>query len=122
MASSNKYKTFTIWKIRGTNSWKLISNSSFIRSDKLWAKYHFKTDDSPLELGFVVSRKYSNAVKRNRLKRRVKNSVIELLQGDLFPNNLVLLIGTNNRNSEELTYAEIKNSLEYIAENVTLNE
>ena len=103
-------ETAKLWKIRGKSSWDNISRGKYFNENPIWIRYFIEPQDKqvPVKLGFAISKKYGNAVKRNRFKRRTREIVRELSRNNSFPNGIILLVGTAKKNEKEVTFNETK--------------
>ena len=68
-------------------------------------KYYYKKDPNP-KVGFIVSRKYGNAVERNLFKRRCRHIFYELIKNG-FSYSIIIQPKTKNNN-----WNKIKSSFE----------
>lgn len=106
-------KNSTIWKIRGKSNWDLISKGKTFHTDFIWIKYYRLETDSaePVRLGFALSKKYGNAVLRNRFKRRVREIVRKQSVEKNLPASLILLVGANSKLKKEVSFIDAENSV-----------
>lgn len=70
----------------------------------------------PVRAGFVVSKAVGNAVKRNRVKRRLRHLVREQLE--LLPDSGILVVRALP-SAAEATYAELASDLGHCLERVS---
>lgn len=64
-----------------------------------------------LRVGYTVTKKVGNAVVRNKIKRRLKNAVREVVGDNKLLQKDYVLIG--RKQAENCDYADLKKSLEY---------
>lgn len=102
----------TLWKIRGIEQWALISKGKTFRSDPVWIKWCAPENhvDEPTRLGFAISKKYGNAVVRNKFKRRVREIVRKNATNVDDLRGVFLLVGVTRSTKELVTYNEIENA------------
>lgn len=72
---------------------------------------YYMHDENP-RLGFIVSRKYGNAVERNLFKRRCRHAFYELIKTD-FTYSIII-----KPKSKNIKWNTIKKSFEMIHENI----
>ncbi len=73
--------------------------------------YYYVKDESP-KIGFIVSRKYGNSVKRNLFKRRCRNIFFELIKNNF---NYSIIVQPKTKN---INWKIIKQSFEIIYEKI----
>ena len=73
--------------------------------------YVFKTDQPEFRLGLSVSKKVGNAVTRNRIKRYIRQTFLEL-KDDLKPDADYVIIA--RQQAAEMDFHESKKSLEHV--------
>lgn len=102
-----------LWKIRGKSSWENISKGKYFSEYPIWVRYYIEESESkiPVRLAFAISKKYGNAVKRNRFKRRIREIVREQSKFEQFPNGVMLLVGASKNVSTEVTFNQAKESI-----------
>ncbi len=110
--------------------YRLKKHSAFIATYKvkhslskggitLWAGKE-KTDDSVLtKVGFVVSKKtHKRAVKRNRLKRLMRESYRLIMKNKLAPDNYMSLIFVGHENALNKNINDIQKSIEELLKGI----
>lgn len=106
-------KPSTLWKIRGKAQWAYISKGKTFSHAPLWIKWceveEHKSD--PVRLGFAVSKKYGNAVARNKFKRRAREIVRRKSADQEIPKGLFLLIGVSTSNKNSVSNADIEKAV-----------
>jgi len=105
-------KSSRLWKIRGKSSWDNISKGKYFNENPIWVRYYIEKQDNevPVRLAFAVSKKYGNAVRRNRFKRRMREIVRSQSVDSKFPNGLMLLVGTSKNISGEVAFSDAQKS------------
>ncbi|UJF26941.1 ribonuclease P protein component [Planococcus sp. 107-1] len=73
--------------------------------------YVLKSDQPEFRLGLSVSKKVGNAVTRNRIKRYIRQTFLEL-KDDLKPNTDYVIIA--RQQAAEMDFHESKKSLEHV--------
>ena len=73
--------------------------------------YLLKSDQPEFRLGLSVSKKVGNAVTRNRIKRYIRQTFLEL-KDDLLPNADYVIIA--RQQAAEMDFHESKKSLEHV--------
>ncbi len=106
-------KSSKLWKIRGKSSWDNISRGKYFNENPIWIRYYIEQNNTqiPVRLAFAVSKKYGNAVKRNRFKRRLREIVRSESNNLSFPNGVILLVGTSKNISGEVSFEDAKNAI-----------
>ena len=106
-------KSSKLWKIRGKSSWENISKGKYFNENPIWVRYHLERTESeiPIRLAFAVSKKYGNAVKRNRFKRRIREIVRTYCVDSKLPNGLMLMVGTSKNIKGEVTFKDAEKSI-----------
>lgn len=80
-----------------------------------------KKEDYPTKVGFVVSKKvHKRAVKRNRLKRLMRESYRILLKENNLGNSqkYMSLVFVGSENALDKSFAEIKSSIQKLLERI----
>ncbi|MFN8016469.1 MAG: ribonuclease P protein component [Acidimicrobiia bacterium] len=105
-------RSSTLYKIRGKNTWEQINKSKTFSSDFIWIKsfYDQSHANEPVKLGFAISKKYGNAVKRNRFKRRVRETLRIFQKENNSFNGWVFLVGVTKNFENEVSYNQIQNA------------
>ena len=97
-----------------------VKNSSHKGGVTLFAGI-LKKEDYPTKVGFVVSKKvHKRAVKRNRLKRLMRESYRILLKENNLGNyqKYMSLVFVGSENSLDKSFAEIKSSIQKLLERI----
>lgn len=97
-----------------------VKNSSHKGGVTLFAGI-LKKEDYPTKVGFVVSKKvHKRAVKRNRLKRLMKESYRILLKENNLGNSqrYMSLVFVGSENALDKSFAEIKSSIQKLLERI----
>ncbi len=93
-----------------------VKNSSHTGGVTLFAGI-LKKDEYPTKVGFVVSKKvHKRAVKRNRLKRLMRESYRLLLKENLVGNSqkYMSLVFVGSEKALDKSFGEIKSSIKYL--------
>lgn len=96
---------------------KVISNEKFI----LYQGKFKQDEEMPTKIGFVVSKKYhKRAVKRNRIKRLLREVLRLAIKNKTYPNinKYLSLIFTVKQNADELSFEEVKKYTENLLEKI----
>lgn len=97
-----------------------VKNSSHKGGVTLFAGI-LKKEDYPTKVGFVVSKKvHKRAVKRNRLKRLMRESYRILLKENNLGNSqkYMSLVFVGSKNAIDKSFAEIKSSIQKLLERI----
>ena len=107
-----------IFRVSSLLEFNRLKKGKFFRSDTLWFKYILDNEnDSPFKLSVAVSKKYGNAVKRNLIKRRIKNAFYMLSDSQNIPRNFIVMIGVDRDVTSEISFEQIYDSVEkFLAE------
>lgn len=73
-----------IWRVRGHGSFKELSRARARRDGALWLRFVAGDGQDPPQIAYALGRKFGNAPKRNRLRRRMR-AVLNDLASDLEP-------------------------------------
>lgn len=106
-------KPSTLWKIRGNEQWALVSKGKTCKFDPIWIRWcrDEKHVGEPVRLGFAISKKYGNAVARNKFKRRVREVVRKNITKTEELRGIFLLVGVTRSTKKVATYHEIENAI-----------
>lgn len=72
-------------------------------------------------MAFAISRAYGPAVRRNRLRRRLRAVLAELDRQTPLPTG-TMLIGAHSRTDVELTFDEVRSSLTELIDRIRVSE
>ncbi len=102
-----------IFRIRSKREWDLLSGGQSYFSQALWFRHAIDEIhiDDPIKLGFAISRKYGNAVTRNKLKRRIREVITKNEANSQFPSGLVILVGTQKNCDKPIKYKTINDDV-----------
>lgn len=111
-----------IFRVSSLLEFNQLKKGKFFRSNSLWFKYTIdNTNQSvPLKLSVAVSKKYGNAVRRNLLKRRIKNAFYLLSKTQKIPQNFLVMVGVDREVHGEILFEEIKFSVETFLKEINL--
>ena len=104
-------------RLKSRKAFKATYNNNFIVSDESIVLYagKIKTDKNcPTRVGFVVSKKvHKRAVKRNRIKRIIRENIRVMLKGDRLAelNNYQSLIFMAKEDILDKTFDEVRNTI-----------
>ena len=116
---STQHRASTIFKIRGVKSWEKISKAQSFSADPLWFKTLINQDKNPPRIAFAISKKYGNAVKRNKCKRRINEVVGQLVLNNQIEKGTWILIGIKKIDGE-ITFDQIQKSLNIFVEKLKI--
>lgn len=110
--------SFKIFRVTSLLEFNRLKKGKFFRSNSLWFKYVKETEgDYPFKLSVAVSKKYGTAIKRNLLKRRIKNAIYVLSKSQNIPRNLIVMVGVERNVTREISFEEITISIkEFLSE------
>lgn len=106
----NSVKDSTLFTIRTKSDWELVSAGKSLKIDPFWFKYFVSENHSndPVRLSFAISKKYGNAVKRNRLKRRFKETIRRDENRSQIPKGTFLLVGVKRNLEKPVSFSEVE--------------
>lgn len=113
-------KQFRLKKRSAFKATYKVKNSSHKGGVTLFAGI-LKKEDYPTKVGFVVSKKvHKRAVKRNRLKRLMRESYRILLKENNLGNSqkYMSLVFVGSENALDRSFAEIKSSIQKLLERI----
>ena len=113
-------KQYRLKKRTAFNATYKIKHSSYFGGIALFAGI-LKKEDCPTKVGFVVSKKtHKRAVKRNRLKRLMRESYrLMLKENNLFNSQKYLsLIFVGNERALDKSFSEISHSVKNVLEHI----
>lgn len=113
-------KQFRLKKRSAFKATYKVKNSSHKGGVALFAGI-LKKEDYPTKVGFVVSKKvHKRAVKRNRLKRLMRESYRILLKENNLGNSqkYMSLVFVGSENALDRSFAEIKSSIQKLLERI----
>ena len=99
---------------------KFFSKGKFFYGKSIFMYIH-KNSLNINKLGIAISRKQGKAVKRNRVKRLIRENY-KVFEPKIGVGNNILIIINKNRNIEEITYYDIKNDFFQILKKAELIE
>ncbi|MFZ9015430.1 MAG: ribonuclease P protein component [Ilumatobacteraceae bacterium] len=83
----------------------------------LWCTWLPDSEASSTSVAYAIPRGYGSAVRRNRLRRRLRALLAETDRHESLPPG-VLLIGPHRHVSAELTFGEVRNDLERLIDRI----
>ena len=96
-----------ISRIRGRRDFeRLAQTGTRIRSTHLWCTWCPDQHADSTAVGYAIGRAYGPAVDRNRLRRRLRATVVAVDRDRPLPPG-TMLIGTNRRTTTELTFDQV---------------
>ena len=111
-----------ITRIRGRHEFaRLARDGTRIRCSALWCTWCPDPLSSSTAVAFAISRAYGPAVRRNRLRRRLRAILTELDRTATLPPGM-MLIGARPRGGVELTFDQAASELRTIVERIQASE
>lgn len=107
--STPNLKPSTLYKIRGIENWKKISNANLFSESPLWFKSLINQDEMPPRVAFAISKNYGSAVKRNKCKRRIKSVIRQLVIDNKIQPGTWILIGVSKKQNN-ISFSDIEKS------------
>lgn len=100
-----------IARIRGRNEFaRLARDGTRIRCSDLWCTWCPEPHSTATHVAFAINRAYGSAVRRNRLRRRLRAVLAEVDREQPLPTGM-LLIGARRTNADELTFDQVRAEL-----------
>jgi ribonuclease P protein component len=107
-----------IWTIRGRRAFQTLARSGrTFRTETLWCTFLDDPAAVPLRVAFAIGRALGPAVRRNRLRRRLR-AAVRLVAAELQLQRGWLLIGARPAASKH-TFDSLRCELTKLLENVT---
>lgn len=107
-----------IARIRGRHEFaRLARDGTRIRCSALWCTWCPDPDSNSTCVAFAISRAYGTAVRRNRLRRRLRAVLAELDRQTPLPPG-TMLIGARPQGSSELTFDRVRTELTQLVERI----
>ncbi|AQQ55220.1 ribonuclease P protein component [Planococcus lenghuensis] len=102
----NKYQ-----RIKKNQEFQRVFKKGKSFANRQFIVYVYKTDQPEFRIGLSVSKKIGNAVTRNRIKRYIRQTFLEL-EDAVLPNADYVIIARNQ--AAKLDFHETKNSLQHV--------
>ena len=111
-----------ITRIRGRHEFaRLARDGTRIRCSALWCTWCPDPLSSSTAVAFAISRAYGPAVRRNRLRRRLRAILAELDRTSTLPPGM-MLIGARPQGDVELTFERVRSELTTLTERIRTSE
>lgn len=111
-----------IARIRGRHDFaRLARDGTRIRCSALWCTWCPEPDSTSTRVAFAISRAYGPAVRRNRLRRRLRAVLTELDRIEPLPPGM-LLVGPRPRQDFELTFDQVRTELSELLRRIRTSE
>lgn len=98
----------------------ILTKGKFFKGNFL-ILYILKNNDKENKIGIAVSKKAGNAVKRNRIKRVIRESY-RLQKEKLKSNYSLIFVWNKNRKVEECCYQKISEDMKYLCKRANIYE
>jgi ribonuclease P protein component len=99
-----------IWTIRGRRAFQALARSGrTVRTETLWCTFLDDPAAVPLRVAFAIGRSIGSAVRRNRLRRRLREAV-RIIAAELQLDRGWLLIGAR-RGANKHTFESLRDEL-----------
>jgi ribonuclease P protein component len=107
-----------IWTIRGRRAFQTLARSGrTVRTETLWCTFLDDPAAVPLRVAFAVGRSLGSAVRRNRLRRRLREAM-RLVASELHLQRGWLLIGAKPAANKH-TFESLRGELTILLANLT---
>lgn len=97
----------SIYRLKKNYQYNYVYKHAKSTADKHFVMLYCQSNNKQTKVGFSISKKYGNAVKRNRIRRQLKVAVSEFMQSVAGGYNVIFI----PRRSECYIYSDIRESV-----------